>query len=54
MALYVRNIEIIYFESFGVEHFILVVKTLTNYTCFFLPDDFEKIDNIILSHFKNE
>ena len=92
IALFCRRKEIVYLDSFGVEHvpeeikgfignkniianifrvqgnnsimcgffctgfidFILVNKTLTDFTSFFSPDDFEKNDGIILGYFKDE
>ena len=38
----------------GFTDFMLAGKTLIDYTSLFLPYDFEKNDNIILSYFKNE
>ena len=38
----------------GFIDFVLAGKTLNDYTTLFLPDDFEKKYNIILSYFKNE
>ena len=38
----------------GFIDFILVNKTLTDFTSFFSPDDFEKNDGIILGYFKDE
>ena len=90
--MYVADNEIIYFDSFGVEHvpkeikkfiehkniktnlfrvqlnssvmcgycciglvgFMLLGKTLIDYTSLFSFYNFEKIDNIILSYFNNE
>ena len=37
----------------GFIGFMLVGKTLTDYTALFSPDDFNKNDQIILSYFKN-
>ena len=92
IALYVLNIETIYFYSFAVEHipkeikrfignkniktnifrtktndsvmceyfcfgfidFMLAGKTLIDYTSLFLPYDFEKNDNRILTYFENK
>ena len=90
MLYFVKN-EIVYFDSFGVEHipeeikkfignrnikaniyhiqannsvmcghfcigfidFMLVVKTLIDYTNLFSPYDFNKNDSIIFSYFKD-
>ena len=38
----------------GFIDFMLVGKTLIDYTSLFSPYDFEKNDNIILSYFKHE
>ena len=38
----------------GFTDFMLAGKTLIDYTSFFSPYDFEKIDNIILNYFENE
>ena len=91
IALFCKKNEIVYFDSFGVEHipeeikkfignknikanifrvqannsvmcgyfcigfidFILAGKTLTDYTNFFSPHDFDKNDQIIFSYFKD-
>ena len=34
--------------------FMLAGKTLIDYNSLFLPYDFEKIDNIVLTYFKSE
>ena len=92
IALFCNRSEIVYFNSFGVEHvpeeikefvgnkniianifrvqannsvmcgyfcigfidFMLAGKKLTDFTNMFPPYDFKKIDNIILSQFKEE
>ena len=92
IALFCKKSEIVYFDSFGVEHvpeeikefignenikanifrvqsnnsimcgyfcigfidFMLADKTLTDFTSFFSPYNFEKNDSIILSYFKDE
>ena len=92
ISLHVKNNEIVYFDSSGVEHvpkeienfvghrniktnifriqsnnsimcryfcigfidFMLVGKTLIDFTSLFSPYDFNKNDNVILSYFKNE
>ena len=92
IALYVKNNDITYFDSFGVEHiskeikafiknrniktnlftiqaydsimcryfwirfinFMLKGKTVTEFMNFFLPNNFKKNDDIILSYFKDE
>ena len=92
IALFCNRSEIVYFDSFGVEHvpeeikefignkdikanifrvqsndsimcgyfcigfidFMLAGKKLTDFTCMFSPYDFEKINSIILSYFKDE
>ena len=38
----------------GLIDFMLAGKTLIDYTSLFLPYDFEKNENIILSYFQNE
>ena len=38
----------------GFIDFLFKAKTLTEYTNLFLPNNFEKNDDIILSYFKNE
>ena len=38
----------------GFTDFMLADKNLINYTKLFLPYDFGKNDNIILSYFKNQ
>ena len=38
----------------GFTDFLLAGKTLIDNTSLFSPYDFEKNDNIILSHFKNK
>ena len=91
VALFCKKNEIVYFDSFGVEHipeeikkfignknikaniycvqannsimcgyfcigfigFMLVGKTLIDYTALFSPHDFDKNDQIILSYFKD-
>ena len=91
-ALFCNRSEIVYFDSFGVEHvpeeikeffrnknilantcrvqannsimreyccigfidFMLAGKNRTDFTNMFSPYDFKKIDNIILSYFKDE
>ena len=90
--MYVKNNDITYFDSFGVEHipkeiikfinskniianifriqeynsimggyfcigfidFMLIEKTLTEYTNIFSPNNFKENDAIILSYFKDE
>ena len=92
IALFCNRSEIVYFDSFGVEHvpeeikeffrnknilantcrvqanssimreyccigfidFMLAGKNRTDFTNMFSPYDFKKIDNIILSYFKDE
>ena len=67
IALYVKNNDItIYIQAYiiqaydsimcgyfciGFIDFILKRKTLTEYTNFFLPNDFKKNDNVILNYF---
>ena len=92
IALFCNRNEIVYFDSFGVEHipeeikefirnknikanifrvqandsvmcgyvcigfidFMLASKKFNDYTSLFSPNDFQKNDNIVLSHFKNK
>ena len=44
----------LWFLCIGLIDFILASKKLTDYTNLFSPHDFNKNDNIILPHFKNE
>ena len=48
VALFCKKNEIVYFDSY-----MLVDKTLIDYTNLFSPYDFNKNDSIILSYFKD-